>query len=134
MGRLTADLHLSLHASESDPQVSPPISIADHLLQPPLPLHPCLQQITQIFCNLPPHSSFYPSPQLQQAFSGNPLGKPAKEASRTAKQVGELQIFTLSPPLHIQSPSLIPSTTTECQLHTSFPLPTSLVYSTDHPS
>lgn len=53
-GRLTVEFHLS---SKFDPSVSPhpiPSSVADHLLQPPLVLHPQLQRITQIFLSKVP--------------------------------------------------------------------------------
>lgn len=38
----------------------------------------------------PPHSSCYPNPQLQQAFSRHPPAKSDREANRPAKQVGDI--------------------------------------------
>lgn len=58
------------------------------------------------YSNLPSHSSCYPSPQLQQAFSGNPPAKlPEKQADKPASDC-----HSPSPcPLHPVS-SVIPST------------------------
>lgn len=52
-----------------------------------------------------PSHPVIPAPPLQQAFSGNSLPKRPREASRTAKLVGEFQIYTLPPFRDIQSPS-----------------------------
>lgn len=54
-----------------------PSSVANHLLHLPLPLYPHLPILTS-----GPHSLLYPSPQLQQAFPGNPQATPAREAAR----------------------------------------------------
>lgn len=71
--------------------------------------------------NFPPSThQFIPAPQLQQAFPGNPLAKPAREASRRSKQVGECRIIPLPPLCHAQSPSRTPSSVTCCGLSSLF--------------
>lgn len=55
------------------------------------------QRVTQIFLSKFPsfNSCHYPSPQLQQTFPGKPPAKLSREPNRPARQVGQLQIFTL---------------------------------------
>lgn len=111
--RLARDLYLSDLSSKSDCPVLCTDNIkAEHLLWSPIPLWPYLSQIRyKTFpSNLPSlHSSCYPDPQHQQTFPGNPRGMPAREASRSEKQVCEIQILTLPLLLKIQSPVFIRS-------------------------
>lgn len=83
--------------------------VAVHQLQPTSTLCKYLQMTHMLSSNLPSHSSCYASPQIQQAFPSNPPAKPAREASKWAKQVGDFQVCTLPPLLHIQSHTLIPN-------------------------
>lgn len=83
-GRLTTELHLLLLFNKFDSCIS----------APPLCLY--LQEITQIFSsNLPPNAFCYLATQLQQAFYGNLQANLTREASRQAKEIGKLLIFTL---------------------------------------
>lgn len=102
--RLTADLHLFPHLLQIQSPSLISSSTGDHQLRPYCPFCPITCGTMQKFFNLPPHSSHCPSPQLQQAFPGNLSAMPAREAHRPAKQVGELQIFTLPPLLQILPP------------------------------
>lgn len=83
-GRLTADLHLSLLPSKSNPHVAPPalrqitFSLCWHLVLSSLLSFPSphFGWITQIFSfNSRPHTSLYPSPQFQQAFLWEPTSQ-----------------------------------------------------------
>lgn len=78
-GRLTADLRLFLQSSKPIPRVSFPLCSKLPAVPALLP-HTHLQWTTQIlaFKHPSPNSNIYPSPQLQQAFSGNPLTTPAR--------------------------------------------------------
>ena len=101
--RTSIGCHLSLHSSKSNTPISA-AAVASPFL---CPLSPW---ITQIFSSkLPPHSSCYHSPQLQQAFPGNPPTKPLSKAGKPVKQVGcfRSSFFLLSSISNI--PNLIPS-------------------------
>lgn len=54
-------------------------------------------------------SGLQSQPPTQHTFPRNPPVKLTREASRPVKQTGKLQIFTVTPLLPTQSPSLIPS-------------------------
>lgn len=79
------------------PSKSTHLQLCNHLLQPPL------QWLKKILSYLPSlGSSFYPSPQLQQALWGNLPGNLSRGTAHQ-KQVGELQIFPIPPLFEISS-------------------------------
>lgn len=80
---------LPLSSKFSPPDSPPSLQGSPTLLNSFLPPSPA----EHIFFSskLPPHSSCYSSPQIQQTLSGNLSAKPTREVSRSARQVGQHQ-------------------------------------------